>query len=307
MSSKEEKISIVTKGKLPDNLKDALEYHKYIVEIVPTIDLLDLSRSHTVVVDTSSNHPDLKRCQMGALPSNKTSFFTNLTRFNSSNAKKHIATFLAKLGGDLSINHRSYDFFGETSLPTEYGNFILFGFKSRTRGNNILGLRTIKLPEIPVVRTHSMCYTGDIFHSLKCDCREELQNALKLVNQEGGMLIYPEEEGRGIGILNKIRIYQFQEAGADTIDAQHLGHFPNDLRTYDYLKDVFFHFGFTVIRLITNNPDKTVACYDAGVSISEVVKLSSTVTDHNRGYLETKMRKSGHNFKPEFAKKPNGN
>ncbi|MBU3955898.1 hypothetical protein KJ633_05505, partial [bacterium] len=76
---------------------------------------------------------------------------------------------------------------------------------------------------------------------------------LRLVNERGGMLIYPEEEGRGIGILNKIRIYQFQDRGADTIEAQYLGHFPNDLRIYDYLKDVFFHFGITAINLITNN------------------------------------------------------
>lgn len=296
-----EKVSIVTEEKLPESLEEALNHHKYIVESVPTIDLLDLSGSHTVVVDTSSNHPDLKRCQTKVLPSDKTSFFTNLTRFNSSNAKRHILTFLAKLGGDISINHRSYNFFGETTLPTEYGNFILFGFESRTKGNNIIGLRTVKMPEIPMIRTHSMCYTGDIFHSLKCDCREELENALKLINCEGGMLIYPEEEGRGIGILNKIRIYQFQETGADTVEAQHLGRFPNDLRTYDYLKDVFFHFGFTSIRLITNNPDKTIACYDAGVSISEVVKLPSTVTDQNQGYLKAKMLKSGHNFKPEFT------
>ena len=299
-----EKISIVTSGSIPAILTNALEHHRYTVDSVPTIDLLDLSGSKTIVIDTSSDHQDLKRCQVGALPSNKTSFFTNLTRFESASARKHVVNFLAKLGGDISINTRAYNFFGETNLKTEYGKFVLFGFESRTGGSNILGLRTSQMPEIPVVRTHSMCYTGDIFHSLKCDCREELQNALKMINEQGGMLIYPEEEGRGIGILNKIKIYQFQDEGADTVEAQHLGHFPNDLRTYDYLKDVFFHFRLTVIRLITNNPDKAMACYDAGVSVSEIIKLSSTVTDHNRNYLEIKMRKSGHNFEPEFSDKP---
>ncbi|MFA6919011.1 MAG: GTP cyclohydrolase II RibA [Patescibacteria group bacterium] len=297
-----EKVSIVTQGRIPASLADALEHHRYVVDSVPTIEALDLSGSKTIIIDTSSDHPDLKRCQVGAIPSNKTSFFTNLSRFESVNARKHVVNFLAKIGGDLSINNRAYNFFGETKLETEYGKFILFGFESRTGGNNVLGLRTMEMPLIPVIRTHSMCYTGDIFHSLKCDCREELQNALKMINEQGGMLIYPEEEGRGIGILNKIKIYQFQDEGADTVDAQHLGYFPNDLRTYDYLKDVFFRYRLTVIRLITNNSDKAMACYDAGVSVSEIVKLPSTVTDQNRSYLETKMRKSGHNFKPEFGK-----
>ena len=201
-----EKVSIITRGSIPAILTDALEHHRYIIDSVPTIDSLDLSGSKTIVIDTSSDHPDLKRCQTGVIPSNKTSFFTNLTRFESGSARKHVVNFLAKLGGDLSINNRAYNFFGETNLETEYGKFVLFGFESRTGGNNILGLRTSQMPEIPVVRTHSMCYTGDIFHSLKCDCREELQNALKMINEQGGMLVYPEEEGRGIGILNKIKV-----------------------------------------------------------------------------------------------------
>ena len=146
-----------------------------------------------------------------------------------------------------------------------------------------------------------MCYTGDIFHSLKCNCREELENALRLIQEKGGMLVYPEEGGRGVGVLNKIRIYRRQEQGADTVEANHLEKFPNDLRTYDYLKDIFFHFQMTQIRLITSNPEKVMACYNAGVSVLEEVKLPSTINEYNRNYLKTKMEKNNHNFKYEFS------
>ena len=295
------KITIITTDKVPENLAEALSYHDYNFEAVSAFDMINFNDSGTIVIDTSKRHPNLEKCQKGFIPSEKTSFFSNLERFKSLNTREYITDFLSKIGGDISINHKKYNFFGETRLLTEYGNFILFGFQSRTNGNNVLGLRTAEMPTIPTVRTHSMCYTGDIFHSLKCDCREELENALKLVNERGGMLIYPEEEGRGIGILNKIRIYQFQDRGADTVEAQYLGHFPNDLRNYDYLKDVFFYFGITAINLITNNPEKVIACYDSGVSVLEVIKVTSTITEYNRGYLKTKMQKSGHDFSVEFA------
>lgn len=293
-----DKVSIVTSNQIPEVLASALRHHGYNFEAVPNIDMIDF-KSQTIVIDTSMSHPDLKRCQDGILPMNKTSFYINLTRFIS-NDKKQVAMFLAKVNGDYSINYRSYNFFAESSLPTEYGDFILFGFESRMKGKNIIGLRTRELPAIPTIRTHSMCYTGDIFHSQKCDCREELQNAMKMINEKGGMIIYPEEEGRGVGILNKIKIYQHQERGADTVEAQYLCNFPNDLRDYDYLKDVFRYYGITEIRLITNNPDKTIACYDAGVVVVETIKLTSTLNKHNKRYLETKMRKNGHNFRLEF-------
>jgi len=146
-----------------------------------------------------------------------------------------------------------------------------------------------------------MCYTGDIFHSLKCDCKEELENALILIQEKGGMLIYPEEEGRGIGILNKINVYRHQHRGLDTVDAQYAEDFPNDLRDYSYLRDIFRHYGLKNIKLITNNPKKSEACFKAGVHVSEIVKLPVSVNKHNRNYLQTKMDKNGHDFKSELG------
>lgn len=180
------------------------------------------------------------------IPLNKRSFYFPLEKLYTDERYTHL--LLAQLSKDQTVWTRSYDFYDETPLPTDFGNFILFGFSRRTDGKRVLGLRTERLPKVATVRTHSMCYTGDIFASKRCDCREELENALRVINKNGGMLIYPEEEGRGIGILQKIKIYNSQQIGGfDTFDAQYENHFPNDLRDYDYLRDIFLYYKIKTI------------------------------------------------------------
>lgn len=238
------------------------------------------------------------------IPFNKRSFFFPINKLNLDEKYMHI--LVAQFSKDQTVWTKMYDFYEETPLPTEFGDFILFGFTRRTDGKRVLGLRTKKLPEVSTVRTHSMCYTGDIFASKRCDCREELEKALRLISERGGVLIYPEEEGRGIGILQKITIYNSQQVdGFDTFDAQYANHFPNDLRNYDYLRDVFRHYKISTIDLITNNPEKVIAAEMSGVKVREMIKLPSTVTAYNKNYLQTKMKRSGHNFAMEFNNKEN--
>ena len=235
------------------------------------------------------------------LPFNVPSFYFPVQKLNDENAEEYLDALYGAIIKDHTIFTRKYTFIDEASLPTEYGNFVMFGFQGRTNGKTVLGLRTLELPSVPVVRTHSMCYTGDIFHSLKCDCREELENALRYIQSEGGMLIYALEEGRGIGVLNKITVYKSQHEGYDTVDAQYINGHPNDLRNYDYLKDILEHYRVSVGRLITNNPQKELAFEMAGVSLQDSIRLPSTVNDYNRGYLETKMVKNNHNFIQELG------
>ena len=278
------KICILSNDK-DTNLKETLKEPLY--KIVNSIDEAD-----TVIAE-----PDM---DIGSIPLSKRSFFFPVNKLSSN--EKYVHILLAQLSKDQTVWTRYYDFYDETPLPTDFGNFILFGFSRRTDGKRILGLRTKELPKIATVRTHSMCYTGDIFSSKRCDCREELENALRLIAERGGILTYPEEEGRGIGILQKIKIYNSQQVdGFDTFDAQYVNHFPNDLRNYDYLRDVLRHYSIDTIDLITNNPEKVVAAEMSGVKVRKTVKLPSTVNDYNKDYLQTKMKKSGHNFKVEFA------
>ena len=278
-------ICILSNRKEVANLREVLKEPLY--KIVSSIDEAD-----TVIVEPGMCISDI--------PLSKRSFFFPVNELSLN--ERYIHMLLAQLSKDQTVWTRYYDFYDETPLPTDFGNFILFGFSRRTDGKRILGLRTKDLPEIATVRTHSMCYTGDIFTSKRCDCREELENALRLINERGGILIYPEEEGRGIGILQKIKIYNSQQIdGFDTLDAQYVNHFPNDLRNYDYLRDIFRHYNIGTIDLITNNPEKVVAAEMSGVKVRKTVKLPSTVNDHNKNYLQTKMKKSGHNFTMEFT------
>lgn len=279
------KVCILSNSKTLANIKEILREPLY--KIVKSID-----EAYVVIVE-----PGL---DISNIPLSKRSFFFPIDRLSSD--EKYIHMLLSQLSKDQTVWTRYYDFYDETPLPTDFGNFILFGFSRRTDSKRILGLRTKELPEVATVRTHSMCYTGDIFASKRCDCREELENALRLINERGGILIYPEEEGRGIGILQKIKIYNSQQIdGFDTFDAQYVNHFPNDLRNYDYLRDIFRHYNIGTIDLITNNPEKVVATEISGVKVRKTLKLPSTVNDYNRDYLQTKMRKSGHNFTMEFT------
>ena len=294
------KIAIVSERRqIPDYLQRSLDYYRYTYCVECDIEQAIQKNYDVFVIDTSIPSANIEKVRR--IPGNKCSFFAALDVFDSPSKSKYIIEFLSKVESDRSVNHKLYSFFGETPLSTRHGDFIYFGFKSRISQKEVIGVRTPFLPEVPDVRVHSMCYTGDIFHSLRCNCREELEKSLTRIQDSGGILIYSQDSGRGIGALNKIKVYQHQKNGADTVEAQYLENFPNDLRTYDYLKDVFSHFAITKIKLITSNPVKVSACQNAGVVVVETIKILSTVNEHNRDYLKTKMDKNNHNFHQEFS------
>jgi GTP cyclohydrolase II len=147
----------------------------------------------------------------------------------------------------------------------------------------------------PLVRIHSQCLTGDVFHSLRCDCRAQLELALKSIAQEGrGLLIYEHQEGRGIGLLNKLRAYELQDQGADTVEAnQRLG-FESDLRSYELPGDILHYFGLRAIRLLSNNPEKVGAVERAGITVAERVPCLADAVGTREAYLRTKKEKMGH-------------
>ena len=149
--------------------------------------------------------------------------------------------------------------------------------------------------EPPLVRIHSQCLTGDVFHSLRCDCRAQLEIALDSVAGEGrGLIIYELQEGRGIGLLNKLRAYELQDKGADTVEANERLGFDSDLRHYALPGAILRYFGLSAIRLLSNNPEKVMAVENAGVRVAERVPCLADVLDTRETYLRTKKEKMGH-------------
>jgi GTP cyclohydrolase II len=190
----------------------------------------------------------------------------------------------------------------EAEFPTEFGLFRIYGFEaSDGKGPSeeavVLKMGDFAAGPPPLVRIHSQCLTGDVFHSLRCDCRAQLEIAMKSIAHEGrGLLIYELQEGRGIGLLNKLRAYELQDKGADTVEAnQRLG-FENDLRNYQLPGAILQQFGLAAIRLMSNNPDKVEAVELAGVHVVERVPCIADVVETRRAYLVTKREKMGHLF-----------
>lgn len=148
--------------------------------------------------------------------------------------------------------------------------------------------------QIPLVRIHSECFTGDVFGSCKCDCGQQLKQSLQLISQKGGVLIYLRQEGRGIGLVNKVKAYALQEEGYDTVDANVQLGLPIDNRDYDIAFHILKHLGIESLRLLTNNPNKVKALIDYGILVVERVALAIEPSLHNRNYLKTKQDKMGH-------------
>jgi 3,4-dihydroxy 2-butanone 4-phosphate synthase/GTP cyclohydrolase II len=182
-------------------------------------------------------------------------------------------------------------------MPTQYGHFKLVAFREKETGQEHLAL--IKgewKPDEPVmVRVHSSCFTGDILGSLRCDCGEQLHNAMKMVEQEGkGMVLYMNQEGRGIGLFNKLKAYKLQEGGMDTVEANaHLG-LPMDARDYGVGAQILRTLNVNKIRLISNNPKKRVGLQGYGLEIVETIPIQILPNTYNQKYLETKRDKMGH-------------
>jgi len=181
------------------------------------------------------------------------------------------------------------------TLPTRYGSFELQIFKG-ARGIEHMVLVKGTPKDDCLVRLHSECATGDILGSLRCDCRNQLEDSMDMINMEGsGLLIYMRgHEGRGIGLGNKIRAYALQEEGMDTIDANvHLGFAPDE-RDYAEAVEILKHFGLTRVRLLTNNRDKIKALEEAGIAVSGHVPLWTGANPYNEKYLATKRKRMGH-------------
>ena len=186
----------------------------------------------------------------------------------------------------------------EAEFPTQFGLFRIFGFEGKY-GDNVEEAVALRMGDLtgapPLVRIHSQCLTGDVFHSLRCDCRAQLEIALKSIAQEGrGLLIYELQEGRGIGLLNKLRAYELQDQGADTVEANERLGFDGDLRNYGLPGTILRHFGLESIRLLSNNPEKVQAVEKAGVRVTERVPCLADVVDTRQAYLRTKKEKMGH-------------
>lgn len=186
----------------------------------------------------------------------------------------------------------------EANLPTEFGLFRIVGFEfPDTKKEHIaLVYGDISNPEQPVLaRIHSECLTGDTLYSLKCDCGFQLETALRQISEEGrGVLIYHREEGRGIGIINKIRAYALQDQGMDTIEANLALGFAADERNFSVCADIFELLGVKAVRLLTNNPEKIETMKQAGINVVERVPLNVGENRYNTQYLDTKAKKMGH-------------
>lgn len=182
-------------------------------------------------------------------------------------------------------------------MPTKYGSFQLVAFKEKNSTNEHLALLKgeWKNDEPVLVRVHSSCFTGDILGSLRCDCGEQLQKAMQMVEAEGkGAILYMNQEGRGIGLLNKLKAYKLQEQGMDTVEANlHLG-FQMDQRDYGIGAQMLRHLGINRLRLMTNNPKKRVGLIGYGLEIVENIPIEASPNSHNEKYLQTKRDKMGH-------------
>jgi GTP cyclohydrolase II len=186
----------------------------------------------------------------------------------------------------------------EADFPSRFGHFRIYGFEGHTGGaveeSVVLKIGDIAGPP-PLVRIHSQCLTGDVFHSLRCDCRAQLELAMEAIASEGrGLLIYEHQEGRGIGLMNKLRAYELQDHGADTVEANEQLGFEADLRGYTMPGAILRYFGLRAVRLMSNNPEKIEALERAGVAVTERVPCQIAPIDSTEDYLRTKKEKMGH-------------
>jgi len=188
----------------------------------------------------------------------------------------------------------------EADFPTRFGHFRIFGFEGLRHGDTeeavvlTLGDLSAKLGP-PLVRVHSQCLTGDVFHSLRCDCRSQLELALDQIAKEGrGILIYEHQEGRGIGLMNKLRAYELQDQGLDTVEANERLGFAADLRDYALPASILSYFGVQEVRLLSNNPNKVAALERAGIRVAERAPIIAPPLATTAEYLKTKREKLGH-------------
>ena len=185
----------------------------------------------------------------------------------------------------------------ETRLPTGFGEFSAVGYRSLVDGKHHVALvkGDVAGSSDVLVRVHSECLTGDVFHSLRCDCGEQLESALSMIERDGaGVLLYLAQEGRGIGLLNKLRAYNLQDQGMDTVDANLELGLPVDLRDYGIGAQILVDLGLTSIRILTNNPKKIRGLEGYGLSVTAQVPIEHAPNPHNEAYLRAKRDRMGH-------------
>ncbi len=202
------------------------------------------------------------------------------------------------------MNKNAIQQVASADFPTRWGRFRIYGFRAefgsdgsrRVEEAVALVMGDVK-SEAPLVRIHSQCLTGDVFHSLRCDCRQQLELSLSMIADQGaGILIYEQQEGRGIGLMAKLQAYELQDAGLDTVEANERLGFKNDYRDFTLPAGILKSLGVTRVRLLSNNPDKVAALEGAGVSVVERMPCEVTPSPHAEEYLRTKKEKMGHLF-----------
>ncbi|MGB2901724.1 MAG: GTP cyclohydrolase II [Candidatus Acidiferrum sp.] len=192
---------------------------------------------------------------------------------------------------------RTVQMVAQAELPTRYGRFAIFGFKGRGPQEEAVALvrGNLKGRTAPLVRVHSQCLTGDVLTSLRCDCRAQLELSLKKIGQApSGILVYLPQEGRGIGLMNKLRAYELQDGGMDTVEANEKLGFAADARDYDFSAQILKKLGAKKIRLLSNNPEKVRQLESSGIQVVERIPCQPRVSKISRSYLKTKKRKMGH-------------
>src|SRR5687767_8765619 len=214
-------------------------------------------------------------------------------------AHEHELTFItvAQLVAHRLKNERLVHRVAEARLPTEHGAWQIVGYRNDVDNHEHVALvyGEIGDGENTLVRMHSKCLTGDVFHSLRCDCGWQLETAMRMIQQEGrGVVVYLDQEGRGIGLLNKLRAYELQDRGADTVEANEQLGFKPDLRNYGIGAQVLLDLGVRSIRPITNNPKKLVGLEGYGLRVNDRIPIVPQAHGENAGYLETKRDKLGH-------------
>ncbi len=192
----------------------------------------------------------------------------------------------------------------DADFPTRWGHFRILGFEGIPEPGNptrkpLESAVALVMGDVysapPMVRIHSQCLTGDVFHSLRCDCHDQLHLALRRIAAEGaGILLYEQQEGRGIGLMAKLRAYELQDRGMDTIEANHELGFPTDLRAFELPAAILQQLGISAVRLMTNNPEKVTALEEAGITVVERISAAIPSEPTFERYLETKREKLGH-------------
>jgi GTP cyclohydrolase II len=193
--------------------------------------------------------------------------------------------------------HGEAQIIAQAELPTHYGRFRIYGFRGRRPEEEAVALVRGKIngKVAPLVRVHSQCLTGDVLTSLRCDCRAQLELSLKKIGRApAGILLYLPQEGRGIGLMNKLRAYELQDGGMDTVEANVSLGFAADAREYDFPAKILKKLGARKIRLLSNNPDKVKQLESAGIKVVERVPCQPRISKISRAYLQTKKSKMGH-------------